>query len=66
MINNEERWIKNLNHLKNGDFGDPTQAETLLRYWRAQECAGYPYANENVKYFEKMVERERCKTEMPK
>ena len=46
-----EVWNKNLEHLKSGGFGDETNPETLLNYWRAQYDAGYPYASENVKYF---------------
>lgn len=59
MVNKEERWGKNLEHLMSGGFGDTTRAETLLDYWYAQERAGYPYASENVKYFEEMVGIER-------
>lgn len=66
MTDIEKRWEKNLDHLMNGGFGDPTKAETLLNYWYAQESAGYPYASENVKYFEEMVGIERCKIGMPK
>ena len=55
MVDKEERWEKNLYHLQGGGFGDPTEPETLLNYWKAQASAGYPYANENVKYFEEAV-----------
>lgn len=59
MTDIAERWEKNLEHLMSGGFGDPLHAETLLKYWRAQESAGYPYASENVKYFEEMCGIER-------
>lgn len=52
------RWEKNLEHLHSGGFGPADEFQTLLLYWKAQERAGYPYANENVKYFEEMVEKE--------
>ena len=52
------RWEKNMEHLQSGGFGPTDQPQTLLLYWRAQERAGYPYASENVKYFEEMVEKE--------
>lgn len=52
-------WEKNMEHLKSGGFGPVEQPQTLLRYWQAQERAGYPYASENVKYFEEVVEKER-------
>ncbi len=51
-------WEKNMEHLKSGGFGPREQSKTLLQYWKAQERAGYPYASENVKYFEEMVEKE--------
>lgn len=54
-------WNKNLEKLQNGAFGDVdtddenTSYHTMLRYWKAQASAGYPYADENVKYFEDAV-----------
>ena len=54
-------WNKNLEKLQNGAFGDIDadneiiSYHTMLRYWKAQASAGYPYANENVKYFEEAV-----------
>lgn len=51
----ESRWGLNLENLKAGTFGDPEDYETLLRYWKAQEDAGYPYASENVQYFTDLV-----------
>jgi hypothetical protein len=51
-------WNKNLEKLQNGAFGDVDadneiiSYHTMLRYWKAQASAGYPYADENVKYFE--------------
>lgn len=59
MTGSEERWKKNLEHLQSGGFGDTANPETLLHYWMAQESAGYPYASENVKYFEEMCGIER-------
>lgn len=53
-----ERWEKNLQMLKSGALGDATLPETLLRYWKMQERAGYPCAEENVKYFEDMIRKE--------
>ena len=52
-------WIRNLTSLKMGEFGIDTKSpETLLRYWKAQAEAGYPCAEENVRYFEEMVRKE--------
>jgi hypothetical protein len=50
-------WAVNLDSLTAGAFGNPLDSETLLRYWRAQKAAGYPYASENVRYFEEQVEK---------
>ena len=51
----EARWDCNLANLNAGVFGTPTHPESLLRYWKAQELAGYPSASENVKYFESRI-----------
>ena len=48
----EAQWDCNLANLNAGVLGAPTHPESLLRYWKAQELAGYPSASENVKYFE--------------
>ncbi len=48
-------WQKNLENLTAGTLGNPTSPVTLLRYWRNQEQARYPFARENVEYFEKLV-----------
>ncbi len=47
----EALWQRNLENLKAGTLGDPSEKATLLRYWQAQERAHYPYARENVEYF---------------
>ncbi len=52
-------WSLNLEHLKAGGFGDPNDPATMLRYWKAQEGAGYPGASENVQFFTALVEKER-------
>ena len=55
----ETIWSHNIEALKAGALGDPGDPETLLRYWKAQESAGYPGASENVQYFTELVEKER-------
>ena len=55
--NPETVWRRNLDNLPAGTLGDPKDPETMLRYWKAQEIAGYPYASENVKYFTELVAR---------
>ncbi|MBP3573904.1 MAG: hypothetical protein J6J71_04780 [Prevotella sp.] len=51
------KWNKNLIMLSSGGFGDIYSPETLLAYWKAQAEAGYPFAEENVRYFEEMVRK---------
>ena len=48
-------WEQNLENLRAGTLGDPTDPRTLLRYWQSQERAHYPHARENVEYFEEML-----------
>lgn len=55
----ETVWAHNLEALKAFALGDPKDPETMLRYWKAQEAAGYPGASENVQYFTGLVEKER-------
>ncbi len=47
----EALWERNLENLKAGTLGDPSDPITLLRYWQCQERAHYPHARENVEYF---------------
>ena len=51
----EALWQRNLENLKAGTLGDPSSAETLLRYWQCQERSHYPHARENVEYFSEMI-----------
>jgi len=52
----EALWERNLENLKAGTLGDPTDPITLLRYWQCQERAHYPHARENVEYFSRSGE----------
>lgn len=54
----ETLWEKNLQNLTGGALGDPSKNMTLLRYWQCQERAHYPYARENVEYFQSAVREE--------
>jgi hypothetical protein len=47
----EALWQRNLENLRSGTLGAPTEYSTLLRYWQCQERAHYPHARENVEYF---------------
>lgn len=55
-------WEENLKKLKSGAFGDIENPDdcfaTLARYWKAQAKAGYPFAVENMNYFDQLL-RER-------
>lgn len=62
----EALWERNLENLKAGTLGDPSQNVTLLRYWQCQERAHYPYARENVEYFTLATEKEANDTNMLK
>ena len=62
-IDRGEVWNANLKNLSAGTFGDPTDPETLLRYWKRQEAAGYPGASENVKYFQNILDTKRGEAE---
>lgn len=56
----EATWTKNLELLRSGGFGSMNGDEcfeTLLKYWKMQEQAGFPSASENVKYFEDLIKR---------
>lgn len=55
----EIAYTRNLTRLISGEFGiDKNSPKTLLAYWKAQSEAGYPLAEENVRYFEDMVRKE--------
>ena len=60
----EQLWEKNLENLKSGALGDPTHPATLLRYWQCQERAHYPYARENVEYFQSALRDEISQKEV--
>ena len=56
-------WEKNLKNLESGTLGNPENPETLLRYWQSQERAHYPYARENVEYFNTLLAKKIKKEE---
>lgn len=55
--NKSEIFDRNFKKLTSGEFGNPEKFETMVAYWKAQAEAGYPTAEENVRYFEDMVEK---------
>ena len=55
--NKSEIFNRNFKKLTSGEFGNPEKFETMVAYWKAQAEAGYPLAEENVRYFEDMVRK---------
>lgn len=62
----ETLWERNLENLKAGTLGDPSNNVTLLRYWQCQERAHYPHARENVEYFTLALKEEQNTTPISK
>lgn len=48
-------WQKNLENLESGTLGDKDDPRTLLRYWKSQVKAHYPFARENVEHLEEIL-----------
>lgn len=53
----EVLWEINLTNLERGTLGDRNSPSTLLRYWQLQDKAHFPYARENVEYFQDIITR---------
>ena len=53
----EALWEINLTNLERGTLGDKNSPATLLRYWQLQDKAHFPYARENVEYFQDIINR---------
>ncbi len=47
-----------------GAFGNPTEPETILLYWKEKEALSYPNAKRNVKIWEEKVQEMRKQQEM--
>lgn len=54
----EALWEINLTNLERGTLGDRESPTTLMRYWQLQDKAHFPYARENVEYFQDLINRE--------
>lgn len=59
----EVLWQRNLANLESGTLGDINSPLTLLRYWQSQERAHYPFARENVEYFEALAKSEQSENQ---
>ncbi|MBR3875751.1 MAG: hypothetical protein IKJ25_03125 [Clostridia bacterium] len=53
----ETLWEINLTNLERGTLGDRESPYTLMRYWQLQDKARFPYARENVEYFQDIINR---------
>ena len=53
----EALWEINLNNLERGTLGDKDSPTTLMRYWQLQDKAHFPYARENVEYFQELINK---------
>ena len=53
----ETLWEINLQNLERGTLGDKTAPATLMRYWQLQDKAHFPYARENVEYFQDLINK---------
>lgn len=54
----EALWEINLTNLERGTLGDKNDPMTLMRYWQLQDKAHFPYARENVEYFQDILNRQ--------
>lgn len=57
-------WQENLKSFQMGAYGNPADPNTLLTYWRNMEKAHYPYARENVDYFESLVKQQQAQQQV--
>ena len=57
--NREQMWENTTAHLQAGAFGDPTQTQTLILYWRKMELLHYPGAAETLSYLEERMQQEQ-------
>lgn len=58
QYSSESLWEINLTNLERGTLGDRSSPTTLMRYWQLQDKAHFPYARENVEYFQDMINRD--------
>ena len=62
----ENLWEANLTNLERGTLGNKDDPRALLRYWQLQDKANYPYAKENVEYFQDMINKQNTTKESEK
>lgn len=59
QIYDAQIWKRNMRLLNDGMLGDISSPQTHLKYWQAQAKAHYPCAEENVKYWKDVFEKEK-------
>ena len=57
--NRERLWQETTTFFQAGAFGNPTELETLVEYWRKMEVLHYPGAGETRKNLMERLERQR-------
>ena len=62
----ENLWEANLTNLERGTLGNKDDPRAQLRYWQLQDKANYPYAKENVEYFQDMINKQNTTKESEK
>lgn len=56
--NREAMWQETRMNLSQGAFGDPTQTETLIRFWSMMETLHYPMAGEIKSFLEEQQKKQ--------
>lgn len=57
--NREAMWQETRANLQAGAFGDPTQLDTLIMFWRKMELLHYPGAGDTLRYLEDIKQRQQ-------
>ena len=58
-MNREKLWQETTSFLSAGAYGDPSDTETLVEYWKKMETLHYPGAAETRANLQERLERER-------
>ena len=56
--NREAMWQETRANLQAGAFGDPTQLDTLIMFWRKMELLHYPGSGETLRYLEDIKQKQ--------
>ena len=61
--NRQQLWQETTAFFQSGAFGDPTQLESLVEYWRKMETLHYPGAGETRKNLQERLERQAAQAQ---